>query len=311
MDGDSLYTVNADGSALTRLIDWPASIVVETLWSLDGRRIFFLSDSGGAHGMPSLYRLDVGTGTLTRLTNDPYFNNEMALSPQGDRIAYISDRKEGRDIYILDLRTGGLHRLVKDDLSDKWYPTWSPSGQQIAFLAWHTDDNYNDLYVVTSDGNHEMRVANAAIVSGKPTWSPDGTRLAVTVVQDGKYDIYVARSDGSDFSPLTHDGTGGGSLAWSPDGSQIVFERIDGMHLVQVSDGRQTQLTIEPPIRNPITMEPLWSPDGTHIAFVSQRDGGDAERQELYVMNSDGSDVTRLTFNLGYGLLDSISWHSP
>jgi Tol biopolymer transport system component len=311
VDGQSLYTINADGSALTQLIDKPANIFATPIWSSDGRRIFFLSDLAGAHGILSIYSLNTATRALSRLTNDSYPNDEIALSPQGDRIAYRSERDVRDEIYILDLTSGGLHLLVKDELSRKWEPSWSPSGQQIAFLARHNNDHYNDLYVVASDGSHEVRVASAPIVRGRPAWSPDGTRLAVTVVQDGKYDIYVARSDGSDLSPLTRDGTGGFSLAWSPDGSQIVFEKADGIYSVWVSDGRQAELTPEPTVRNPITMEPLWSPDGTHIAFVSQRDGGDAERQELYVMNSDGSQVTRLTFNVGLAYVDSIAWHVP
>jgi Tol biopolymer transport system component len=56
------------------------------------------------------------------------------------------------------------------------------------------------------------------------------------------------------------------------------------------ADGsKQTRLTISPAVDR----EPAWSPDGTRIAFLSQRDGG----REIYVMNADGSNQTRLTNN--------------
>jgi hypothetical protein len=133
------------------------------------------------------------------------------------------------------------------------------------------------IWAINPDGSKLVQVAEG---SG-PAWSPDGSRIAFA--RDG--DLYVMNSDGTGAVRLATRGGPWGSPDWSPDGSQIVFAR-DGSGEVNLTN------------RGSYNGFPSWSPDGSKIAFVSDLHGnwvaGDAD---IYVMNTDGSNVERLTYD--------------
>ena len=78
---------------------------------------------------------------------------------------------------------------------------------------------------------------------------------------------------------------------WSPDATKIAFTDGSDVQVVSLVDGRLTNLTNHPAV----DASPAWSPNGSKIVFKSDRDG----RAELYVMNADGSNAVRLTYNAG------------
>jgi PKD repeat protein len=100
--------------------------------------------------------------------------------------------------------------------------------------------------------------------------------------------ISMADPDGSNTVALT---TSGSDPVWSPDGSKIAFVEAGDIVVLNLSDGRRANLT-----NQLVYASPSWSPDGTRIAVAGSRDGP----LELYVMNADGSGITRLTVNVGF-----------
>lgn len=75
----------------------------------------------------------------------------------------------------------------------------------------------------------------------------------------------------------------------SPDGSKIAFTYKGDIYTVPVAGGEATRLTTQPSYET----EPIWSPDGTKIAFASDREGGN----DVFIMDSKGGEATRLTYN--------------
>ncbi len=159
-----------------------------------------------------------------------------------------------------------------------------------------------------------------ALGDSSPSWSSDGTKVAFSSDESGHSDIYVMNPDGTERVNLTNREAKDIDPAWSPDGEWIVFlSRTQGktdIHRVRPDGTGLSSLTAYPAQRYG---RPVWSPDGTKIAFTSNRDAdpppqvgptpvpffddvpefpGAAPRPELYVMNADGSNQTRLTFNL-------------
>ncbi len=161
----------------------------------------------------------------------------------------------------------------------------------------------SDIFTMNPDGSDLVQLTNATEGSTheSPAWSPDGTRIAFSH-QDRttgrEKGIYVINADGSNRVRLTNsDGLGEDyAPSWSPDGSKIAYHTTNSnipQIMVINSDGSNPQQLTD----FQTSQNPQWSPDGTKIVFESNRYELGNARKEIYVMNADGSNATRLTFN--------------
>ncbi|MFQ5528073.1 MAG: hypothetical protein ACE5GX_17685 [Thermoanaerobaculia bacterium] len=124
-----------------------------------------------------------------------------------------------------------------------------------------------------------------------------GPEIVFVSDRDGTgQEIYVMAADGSNPTRLTSNSNTDRGPGWSPDGQQIAFQAFrDGngeVYAMGVDGSAQTNLTNHPSE----DAHPAWSPDGATIAFDSNRDAS-GQQFEIYAMDADGSDPTRLTFN--------------
>ena len=112
-------------------------------------------------------------------------------------------------------------------------PAWSPNGAKIAFVR--QDSVGRNIYVMNPDGSGVTRLTEGPQVEFQPTWSPDGSKIAFVrshVYDDGisSYswtEIWVMNADGSGETRLTSDLRASSTPDWSPDGNKIAFTRID------------------------------------------------------------------------------------
>jgi Tol biopolymer transport system component len=139
--------------------------------------------------------------------------------------------------------------------------------------------------------------------SSDPSFSPDGKLIVFE--REGKSDyrqIWVMDADGTDKRQLTHPRHYDGSPAWSPDGTKIVFERYyrssrmelwtmdpDGLNKRKIARVR----TLSTPDGGWWCACPVWSPDGTKIAYEAVTE---EHNPSIYVMSADGTNRTRITF---------------
>jgi len=202
-----------------------------------------------------------GTG-IVNLTNHPGNDLTPVWSPDGSRVAFSSDR-DG-DV--------GLFLMGDDGSNPTWvassgfltYPTWSPDGKKIAFTS--SLEDYSEIYVIDADGTDLTRLTyqleGTPVDNAMPAWSPDGTKIAFSTFSGGECndDIWVMNSDGSNRVNLT------GRFVGEQECFAIDYDA-------------------------PEDYEPAWSPDGTKIAFGSDRNG----EQEIYVMNADGTNPVQLS----------------
>lgn len=193
-----------------------------------------------------------------------------AWSPDGQKIAFHRDG----NVYVIE--NNGTNEIM---LVSGGYPAWSPDGRQIAF------SNADGISVTNADGSghpatlirHDFRNDTYApwdMGVSKPSWSPDGKRIAFEHLGDGDMQpaqIYVMNADGSDVRRLTFSGGiryAESDPCWSPDGSRIVFWSY-GYGLATVpADGGEPRSAYSDFPSVAYGARPVWSADGSNISFT-------------------------------------------
>ena len=213
-------------------------------------------------------------------------------------LAFVSDRDGDAEIYVW--RSGRVRALTRNR-ADDFAPAFSPDGHSVAFAS--DRDGDAEIYIMRADGRRVRRLTRNKVEDIDPAFSPDGKRVAFASNRHGgryHYSIYALRVDGTHVRRVTRGNDS--APAFAPDG-RIAFARvvasrgrdvIDSDLFVVASDGsRPRRLT-----RNRASdLSPAWCPDGTTIAFESNRDaaGPDLVGFDIYLVNADGSNVKRLT----------------
>jgi Tol biopolymer transport system component len=203
-----IYTVNADGSGLTRLTNTDA-IYGRPDWSPDGSQIALASDTEEQDNF-DLYLLNIKSKELTRLTDDPAWDGEPSWSPDGSLIAFTSDRDGAPNVYTIEVEIGETTQLTHDS-AFTGQSDWSPDGEKILFVSNREGDA--EIYIMDADGANPVRLTNTPGKDIHPEWSPDGKYFAYAHEEDEARSIYVSGLDGSSPELLLEDT--GGWPAWS------------------------------------------------------------------------------------------------
>ena len=106
----------------------------------------------------------------TNLTNNAAFDSEPAWSPDGAKIAFISERDGNFEIYVMNANGSGQTNLTNNAAYDS-QPAWSPDGAKIAFTS--ERDGNGETYVMNADGSGQTNLTNYPRLDGYPAWSPE------------------------------------------------------------------------------------------------------------------------------------------
>ncbi|WP_205696022.1 PD40 domain-containing protein [Conexibacter sp. SYSU D00693] len=255
-DGDDdLYAIAPDGTGLRPLTATPGREQQPAV-SPDGRSIAFKTVVSGPRDEESWVAAFDGSGArqVTTTPGDLRFSTQPAWSADGQRLLVRSNRDEGHyDVWSVRVSDGGDPRQLTDDTADDRYPVPSPDGTLIAFRSDRAGDP--DVWVMDADGaNPRNLTAGSGRWESAPSWSPDGTRLAFERAE----------------------------LPGNPEDDPAV-EASGEIWTMAVDGSDQRRLTT-----NGAKEEgPAWSPEGTRIAFTTERDDPDGD---IWVMGADGSD---------------------
>jgi Tol biopolymer transport system component len=262
-----IYTVNADGTGLTR-VTTDGQENHQPAISPDGQRMVYWSKRGPKQ---ELYLHNLNSGTPVRLTWEGGSPESPSWSPDGQRIAY-ERLVDGRDdIFVIGADGTGNHNLTRNPSRDT-APSWSPDGESIAFSSWR--DGNADIYVLrvetalrSSEPVTPTRLTEHPARDLQPAWSPDGESIAFVSMRDSSDpkngDIYVMGADGSNPTAVTALPDDERYPSWSPDGTLIAFRLArNGTGQIHVVEPDGTNLrsvsTHEPDTKPGTDDHPQW-----------------------------------------------------
>jgi len=291
--GAYIFILDSAGNILARDSNSDAGFNFQILVSVSSGTYYILVE---AYRSTTDYTLDVrslsGVGNIaTNLTQNASDDWTPVWSPDGQRIAFASNRDGNTEVYVMAANGTEPTNLTQNADTDGWNLVWSPDGQRIAFTS--ERDGNTEVYVMAADGTEPTNLTQSEGDDWAPVWSSDGQRIAFLSNRDGNTEVYVMAADGTEPTNLTQSEGDDWAPVWSPDSERIAFSsnRDDNTEVyVMDADGTNpTNLTQNAGDDR----DPVWSPDGQHIAFASNRDGN----TEVYVMDADGTQQTRLTYH--------------
>lgn len=227
--------------------------------------------------------------------------------PEGEptgSIYFTTNRDGNSEIYVMAADGSAVMNLSSDPGADG-AANLNADGDRLAFIS--DRGGWLDVWVMDASGSNAEQITNDPAIDSSPIWSPDGTTIAHFSARDGsRGTLWVTEVESAasgslldKIMPATPDvacagGTPGGWLA----DDTVLYQGSQGdiastqICSVNLSGSGITVLFSEP---GSASLHPAPSPDGEKFAFASTRDG----QTEIYVVNRDGADLKRLTFDPG------------
>jgi hypothetical protein len=214
--------------------------------------------------------------------------SQPAWSPDGRRVAFVSPRNGGSEIYVLDIVTNTLRRLTQSPGTADLNPAWSPDGGRI---AWTTDTGDDlDLRVMNADGKGKQILVGGPANDAEPAWDPDGSRVVFASDRGGSFDLWAVSTTTAEQTPLVQLPGEERDPAFSRDGTRLAFSGRAAGNTDVWTSGADGSAPARRTTAARFDGQPTWGPRGGRIAFVSARDGN----ARIWTMARNGTDQHRL-----------------
>ena len=287
--------VKAIGDEKTLRLTQPPGNSLCPNWSPDGRTIAYQHESDVSKFESAVFLMTPlgGAKHQIRLVSDAS-SCITSWSPDAKTLAY-DDKPPGENsgIFLMPLTGSPALRLTTaPDTMFDGSPAFSPDGKQIAFVRNRDQGGSADLRLVSVLGREERKLTSLNREISSPTWTADGKRIIFAVsVGPGESALFSVATTGSEPERLQFISSDAASPAISRQGDKLAYvtEFLDSdIWRVSIKDvAAPTKLIAS----TRMDMQPVFSPDGSRLAFVSSRDGMYA----IWTSNADGKDPVRLS----------------
>lgn len=250
----------------------------------DGRTIYFSSTRHTPTA--SIYSKSIDGTAVTQITSDPAHDIMPAVSPDGSRVAFASNRNGSWDIYIVN-SDGGQAVQITSDTANDLHPTWSPDGRTLAFCRLGETSDRWEVWVTDVRMPSKLKFLTYGLF---PEWQPNGQKIMFQRARDRGGRLFslwtVDYINGEATMPTEIASSAVAAIinpSWSWDGQYIAFstvfnppadetqkpdfadiwiQRLDGSSRTNLTGGWF------------VNVMPTWGPDN-QIYFISDRSGND------------------------------------
>lgn len=315
-DNYDIYIKDVSKGTVSRLTQ-DASPELNPAWSPDGKQVVFLRVAGDrAHVVIK----DTESGEERILTDtqspistwladsNPYFGcHGPAWSPDGQRIVVADQEVSGRGygLYSIAAKTGERQQLTTPPGVERdTCPHFSPDGRSIAFVR-YVSHGISEVHTMAADGSDQKQLTSDRRTIRGLDWNSDGRQIIFSSLRQGGFQLRAIDRKGGESHLVPVTTTSAVDPSISLVGNWLAFTELEEnwniwrVHLTPNGMGKP-ELLLSSTGKN---HSPSYSPDGKHIAFVSDRSGS----PEMWVADQDGANVERVT-NFNGPWLGSIRW---
>lgn len=230
--------------------------------------------------------------------------------PAGSILTYYAYFEDAGAIFMLDR---GISVPIFKIPASFVSMAWSPDAETIAYITYEEDAYY--LNTVAADGSRAQRLTEQTASGKEPTWSPDSTMIAFEALLVPNSQLFLVNANGGRLRDFMGSGSSR-DLVWSPDGTEVALASwVNGTSAFEIftmnAEACLSGIAICSPKRITVNSAddrlPTWSPDGSQLAFLSNRDGD----WEIYALNSDCNtceQATRQLTNMGVSANTALNW---
>lgn len=251
----------------------------------------------------TLWRYSLESGEARAMTNGQARDTSPQFSPDGKTIAFLSDRGEKPQLYLMPVDGGEARQLTRLKQGVGSRPIWSPDGSRIAFTA---EPDY--------EGDEPIDLSKTVYRVTRHTYRFDAVGYLDQKVQD----IYVINIEDGELQQLTADQTNNTAPRWSPDGQKILYlanmnpDSFPALlsHIAVVDMAG----TIETYSKDQVSVQGVaWTPNGKQIVFVGRPISGVpiGTKSDLWVIDVATGNMENRTAGLAVGVGGSLSLRTP
>jgi Tol biopolymer transport system component len=311
------YTMDTNGNNI-KILDLTSSGKLQDKLngSRDGRRLiyndiqyddqgYYVSDHTWISSTDGTWPMNISSG------NKVY---EVALSPDGTKIAYQSWKTDEPEICVMNIDGSNIVNLTNNNLYDD-YPDWSPDGKQIIFVSKADAGALTvpKIFIMNSDGSGRHQITTTMGYETMPKWSPDGKKIVYQSgsFSTGLFSICTMNADGTNKRTLTEENYDAEYASWSPDGNKIVFTsnktdnqydvyvvNADGTNMVRLTESTGTDFS-------PIWLLPKQGIKVDPVSVVIKEDFGEQVMTAQQISSANKNAVVRIEVTnaegTGYG----------
>jgi len=272
---------------------------------------------------------DVARKLTDHIKQKNFLNNAPVLSPDGDKLIFLSDKSDYIDLYLMSTIDGkNLGKLIKGQRSDMydnlhWLRPgagWSPDGDKVVFAS-QSKLGKDALFILNIKTRKVLKKFTFDLDGVfSPDWSPVGNKIVFMGMKNGRTDLYILSIDTEKLVKITDDFFTDAEPSWSPDGSKIVFvsdrennldlsttvnmvmprkrKYIYDLYVMDIESRKITRITND----SSKEKSPRFSPDGSRIAYISNTNGID----NIYIIDCKSKESYAIT-NFLTGI-SQMSW---